>query len=156
MKNKILWIIVVSLSVSFQSLAQSGYHYKGMFIPLVPDTNAIYFVQPRASQSEKISTEKILSKQLGSSRGQMQKVSDDRYYVTRQRIEDDRLYVSDIYNDNRGNKCVIVPRIAIGLMNGAGIDIILRNYPNLAVIKHDDNVPVLADMSSASKEYRDL
>lgn len=31
MKNKILWIIVILLSVSFHSIAQSGYHYRGMF-----------------------------------------------------------------------------------------------------------------------------
>ena len=82
MKNKILWIIVILLSVSFHSIAQSGYHYRGMFIPLVPDTSAICFVQPRTSLSGKISTEKILYKQLGSSIDQIQKVSDSRYYVT--------------------------------------------------------------------------
>lgn len=124
--------ILIGLFICLHIFAQLGYHFEGKFIQLTPNSSKPYYVQTRNSDSKK-KLEKIAKMEYGQNRSssEVYMISENSFYVSSKPnlLEND--YISEMYQDSKGNPYFILPRIILSLKDDVNICNVIKGFARI-------------------------
>ena len=150
--KKLLLIALWGMLFICRSHSQSGYYYGKEFIELKPDYNESVFIISNDKQSE-------IAKLYKKSSSNILKIAANQYLANRNTVSlDSNLYISEIYVNKYLSHSVVLPKIALKLVDEFALKEILKKYPELSFNKKLSKSPVfcLNCSTNHSKKVLDL
>ena len=132
--KRVVFIIIGLLSY-LEMFAQLGYRCDGKFFQLTTSLSERYYVQTRSSESKEY-LEHILNTEhrQNSSKSEVYMISENSFFVSSKSNLSEKDYISEEFNDLRGNPVFVLPRIVLALKDNTKITDVIKEYADKLAI----------------------
>lgn len=129
--NKFLFTLF-GLLVCFEINAQLGYHFNGKYIQLTPNTSEPYYVLiNNVKSNEYFDLIKNLEFHQNDSNREVYMISDNSFFVSSKPNFGGNNYISEMFQDSKGNPYYVLPRIILSLKDNANISNIIKRFTGI-------------------------
>ena len=104
------FLLLMLALLCVKTSGQLGYKYGSSFIELYPDSSSLYYVQTKNTKQMKKIKETVSVNKDGA---EIIAYLANNACIVNQKLLGEGNYVSDIYNNKKGQKIIILPRFAI-------------------------------------------
>ena len=129
---KKFYFTLFGLLACLEICAQFGYRFDGKFIQLTPNTSEYYYVQTKNTESKEY-LEKIADMGFHQNAGnsEVYKISENSFFVSSKPnlLEND--YISEMFQDSKGNPYYVLPHIILSLKDNAFINNVIKDYSGI-------------------------
>ena len=129
--KKIFLSLLWSLSC-LEICAQLGYRYEGEFIQLIPKAAEPYYVQTYNTESQE-HLKKMANMEIHQidNDSKVYMISENSFFVSSKPSLLEKVYISEMFQDTKGNPYYILPRIILSLNDNAHISDVIKRYSGI-------------------------
>ena len=132
--NKFLFTFF-GLLACFEINAQLGYHFDGKYIQLTPNTSEPYYVLINNVKSKEfLDLISNLEFHQNDSNREVYMISDNSFFVSSKPNFGGNNYISEMFQDSKGNPYYVLPRIILSLKDNANISNIIKRFTGILQI----------------------